>query len=114
MSSFAELGEASRSVRRRMPPGFHPALSLVTGSGLGGLLNSVKRHVTLSYADLPGFARTRVSGHDGQLCLGKLAHKDIVVFSGRVHYYEGHSLEQVIFPVRLAAALGAAVGAIYR
>jgi purine-nucleoside phosphorylase len=84
-----------------------PSVALILGSGLGGLADRVQDAVTLQYADIPGFVPATVAGHRGRLVSGRLGGRNVVVFQGRYHVYEGHDLERVVLPVRTAAALGA-------
>jgi len=83
-----------------------PTLALVLGSGFQPVLEKVEVGASISYAKLPGFAPVGVDGHAGQLIVGRLGGTPVMVFSGRVHYYEGHTLAAVTFPVRVAAASG--------
>jgi purine-nucleoside phosphorylase len=85
-----------------------PAVALILGSGLGGLADRVEDPTAVPYAEIPGFVPTTVASHRGRLIAGRLGSQDVVVFQGRYHVYEGHDLEQVVLPVRTAAALGAA------
>ena len=83
-----------------------PRLALVLGSGFGQVLEGMEIETRIPYAKLPGFPPVGVSGHAGELCLGRLANTPIVVLSGRAHYYEGHSMEGVTLAVRTLASLG--------
>lgn len=80
---------------------------LILGSGLGGLADRVENPSRISYADIPGFARSTVAGHSGQFVVGDLLGVPVAVMQGRVHFYEGHPLWQVGLPVRVAKAMGA-------
>lgn len=85
-----------------------PQVAVVLGSGLGPALgNELRETASLPYTDLPGFPPTAVPGHAGRLILGTLAGVRVVAFSGRVHYYEGHSMDVPALLPRLAHALGA-------
>jgi len=79
---------------------------IVLGSGLGSLAELVENAVRIPYGDIPGFAHSTVSGHAGQLVLGELQGKSVVVMQGRVHFYEGLPLRQVTLPIRVAKSLG--------
>lgn len=83
-----------------------PALGLVLGSGFQSVMARCTVVMEVSFAEIPGFADTNVSGHEGRLVLGYLAKTPVVVLSGRTHFYEGHSMETVTFPIRVLAALG--------
>jgi purine-nucleoside phosphorylase len=84
-----------------------PEVAVILGSGLGGLADRLEGATPLRYEEIPGFAPATVAGHRGRLIAGRLGGKDVVVFQGRFHVYEGHDLETVVLPARLAAALGA-------
>ena len=85
--------------------GFKPDISLTLGSGLGEIADSIEG-IQISYADVPGFVESSVSGHAGKLAIGKLCNKNIIAMQGRFHYYEGIAMETVIYPVRLMKQLG--------
>jgi len=84
-----------------------PALGIVAGSGLGALAGLVEDAVRIPYATIPHALSPTVTGHAGELVLGRLAGLPVAVLSGRVHGYEGHSTDAVVFNVRLVARLGA-------
>jgi purine-nucleoside phosphorylase len=81
-------------------------IGLVLGSGLGMVTENVANKRTIQYWDIPGFPHSNVEGHRGELISGKYGGKDILIFSGRYHYYQGHSLRDVTLPVRVAKRLG--------
>jgi purine-nucleoside phosphorylase len=83
-----------------------PTLGLILGSGFSQLLPTLTEAVRLSYRRIPGLPRPTVTGHTGEVIVGRLAGTPALVFSGRAHYYEGYSLEQVTASVRLLAACG--------
>ncbi len=83
-----------------------PVLGLVLGSGFGATAQALDNVESLPYAALPGFPRPGVSGHAGKLVLGRLAETPVLVLSGRAHYYEGHTLDEVTFAMRVLAAFG--------
>jgi purine-nucleoside phosphorylase len=85
-----------------------PTFGIILGSGLGGLAKKIKVKATIPYEDIPNFPVSTVKGlHAGNLILGELSGKKVVAMEGRVHYYEGYTLEQVTFPIRVMKALGA-------
>lgn len=84
-----------------------PRLLLTLGSGLGGLVDEIEEVCGLRYSEIPGFPVSSVEGHDGRLSFGYLRGVPVAAMHGRVHYYEGYSMEQVVMPVRTAAMLGA-------
>jgi purine-nucleoside phosphorylase len=83
-----------------------PAAGIILGTGLGALVDEVDIEVTIDYSDIPHFPVSTVESHDGKLIFGTLSGKQVVVMQGRFHYYEGYSLAQVTFPVRVMHALG--------
>ncbi|MDQ0161461.1 purine-nucleoside phosphorylase [Bacillus alveayuensis] len=84
----------------------HPEIGLILGSGLGILADEIEKPVKIPYQDIPGFPVSTVEGHAGQLVFGTLKGKTVVAMQGRFHYYEGYSLDQVTFPVRVMKELG--------
>jgi purine-nucleoside phosphorylase len=97
--------DAAAVVRQRAP-GVAPAVAVILGSGLGPAVDGMDVAAELPYQDLPGFPPPSVPGHAGRLVLGTLAGVPVAAFLGRVHYYEGHSMNVVTLPARLAASLG--------
>lgn len=83
-----------------------PQIGLVLGSGLGAFADTLKDAHALSFADIPNFAPSAVQGHAGKLIVGKVGEVVVAAMQGRVHYYEGHSMQQVVFPIRVLKAMG--------
>lgn len=83
-----------------------PEVGIILGSGLGHLADSVQQKQIINSADLPGWPVSTVQGHAGKLVFGKLESKQVMVLQGRVHYYEGYSMDQVTLPVRVMQRLG--------
>ena len=83
-----------------------PAIGMVLGSGLGQLADELDESVVIPYADIPGWPASTVVGHGGNLVVGLLEGKPVVVQQGRAHYYEGYSVQQVTFPIRVMRFLG--------
>lgn len=86
-----------------------PRVGLILGTGLGGLAGQIEAAGQIPYADIPHFPRSTVESHAGQLVLGTLSGVPVAAMEGRFHYYEGYSLQQVTFPVRVMRALGAEI-----
>lgn len=86
-----------------------PQIALVLGSGLGAIVRDIKNPVKISYENIPHFPMASVEGHAGELVLGTLCGRRVVTMSGRFHYYEGHSLADITYPVRVMKFLGAPV-----
>jgi purine-nucleoside phosphorylase len=99
------LDAAADVVRRKAKE--TPAVGLVLGSGLGAFAGSLEGRVAIPYGRIPGFPKlTGVVGHAGEVVLGRVGRTPVAVLSGRVHYYEGHAMSDVVFPARVLARLG--------
>lgn len=83
-----------------------PEAGIILGTGLGGLTREIAIETALPYGDIPNFPVSTVEGHKGQLIFGTLGGKQIVAMQGRFHYYEGWSMQQIVFPIRVMQALG--------
>jgi purine-nucleoside phosphorylase len=83
-----------------------PEACIILGSGLGGLVSAITVEATIPYKSIPHFPVSTVIGHEGNLIFGKISGKPVVVMQGRSHYYEGYTMQQVTFPVRVMKALG--------
>jgi purine-nucleoside phosphorylase len=86
---------------------FQPEYLLILGTGLGQLADEIETEHIISYADIPHFPVSTVESHAGKLIFGKLGGKNVVAMQGRFHYYEGYTMQQIAFPVRVAKAVGA-------
>jgi purine-nucleoside phosphorylase len=113
MSGRVEALAAASMIRERVAAAGYqhldamPVAGIVLGSGLGGLAARVVKAARIPYADIPGFAPSTVHGHAGELVIGELANRPVVLQAGRFHLYEGHSAATAAFPVRVMHALGA-------
>ena len=85
---------------------YTPSFGLILGSGLGNFPDDIDVEFTLPYKDIPNFPQTTVAGHHGNLIFGKIGNKSVVAMQGRFHYYEGYSMQEVTFPVRVMKFLG--------
>ncbi|PLX13971.1 MAG: purine-nucleoside phosphorylase, partial [Marinilabiliales bacterium] len=83
-----------------------PKAGIILGSGLGDLANEIENPLKIPYSDIPNFPVSTVKGHNGNLIFGQLNGVDIVAMRGRFHYYEGYSMEDVTFPIRVLKKLG--------
>ncbi len=83
-----------------------PTTGIILGSGLGGLIDMIEKETEIHYSEIPNFPVSTVQGHDGKLVFGKIGNKQVILMAGRFHYYEGYSMEEVTFPVRVMKALG--------
>ena len=88
---------------------FVPDIALILGSGLGDYADTIKQEAVLEYKDIEGFPVSTVAGHKGRFVFGYVGDVKVVIMQGRVHYYEGYSMEDVVLPVRLMKLMGAKV-----
>ncbi|MCL1906164.1 MAG: purine-nucleoside phosphorylase [Clostridiales bacterium] len=95
--------EAAAYLSARLPKA---DTAVVLGSGLGALAEMLESPIAIPFADIPHFPQATVKGHSGTLYAGNLHGRPLLIMGGRLHFYEGHSLSRVVFPVRLLAALG--------
>ncbi|NNU84082.1 purine-nucleoside phosphorylase [Geobacillus sp. BMUD] len=98
------IEKAARHLRPLMPA--PPKIGLILGSGLGVLADEIEEAVRIPYEEIPGFPVSTVEGHAGRLVYGRLEGATVVAMQGRFHYYEGYSLQEVTFPIRVMKALG--------
>ena len=104
----AQITESAAFIEGRIKT--KPSIGIVLGSGLGGIAEKIEVLERVPFQEIPNFPVSTVSGlHAGNLILGKLAGKEIVAMEGRVHYYEGYTMKQVTFPIRVMRALGAKI-----
>jgi len=106
-SLFEHIQEAAAAVRARWVG--KPVAGIILGTGLGNLTEDIAAEAVIPYEQIPHFPRSTAPGHKGQLVCGTLAGKPVVAMEGRLHFYEGWTLQQVTFPVRVMKALGAPV-----
>lgn len=105
LHTAAAIAEAAAVVRARF--GRKPDAAIILGTGLGRLAHDIHADVVIEYGDIPNFPLSTVESHAGRLLCGTLGGKTVVAMQGRFHRYEGYSLQQVTFPVRVLRALGA-------
>ena len=101
---YARAEQAAQTIRARAT--IEPRIALVLGSGLGDFGNEFQDSVGVPYQEIPGFPTSTVEGHAGRLVIGKVENVPVLAMQGRVHFYEGYSLEEVTFPVRTFKLLG--------
>ncbi len=101
---YNQIQEAVEFIKTKTE--FQPASGIILGTGLGNLTDDIEIEVVIDYADIPHFPVSTVQSHKGKLIFGKLAGKSIVAMAGRFHYYEGYTMKQVTFPVRVMKFLG--------
>jgi purine-nucleoside phosphorylase len=103
--SFEAAQRAAAVIQERCP--VRPEIAIVLGTGLGGLAKRIENPCVIPYTDIPGFPAATVESHAGRLLCGTLCGRSVVAMQGRFHRYEGYSLQQVTFPVRVLRTLGA-------
>jgi len=103
---YARAEHAARTIRARAKADEAARVAIVLGSGLGGFVDQFSEAVTIPYSEIPGFVTSTAEGHAGRLVIGKVDHVPVIAMQGRVHFYEGYSLEEVTFPVRVFKLLG--------
>ena len=114
-----KLKESVKYIKKKTKS--NPKIAVILGSGLSNIQNQLKNIVSIPYGKIPHFKQSTVEGHNGQLIFGKLNSTDVMLMSGRLHYYEGYSMQDITYPVRFMKCLGiekliitCAVGAINR
>ena len=101
---YEKIKETASWLRERMPNA--PTTAIVLGSGLGELAKRLERLKSFPYSEIPNFPVSTVEGHAGQLIFGRLGGVDVMAMEGRFHYYEGYTMQEVTFPIRVMKALG--------
>ncbi len=99
-----KIQETAAFIKNKMTTA--PKTAIILGTGLGSLINDISDKYEINYKDIPNFPVSTVEGHSGKLIFGKLGGKDIMAMQGRFHYYEGYSMKEVTFPVRVMKELG--------
>jgi len=102
--SLEQIDEAADTIRKQI--NIQPVVGIILGSGLNGLADSVKEAVYISYNTLPYFPVSTVEGHVGRFVIGELEGKPVLIMQGRIHYYEGYTMDQITLPVRVMQRLG--------
>ena len=101
---FEQVQEAAAYVRERI--GEEPRIGIILGSGLGGIAEVIEDKHVIPYGDIPHFVCSTAPGHKGQFVAGRFGGKPVICMQGRLHFYEGHALSDIIFPVRVMKLLG--------
>ena len=99
-----KIQETAEFLRGKMTTA--PKTAIILGTGLGSLVNEITDKYEIEYKDIPNFPLSTVEGHSGKLIFGKLGNKEIMAMQGRFHFYEGYSMKEVTFPVRVMRELG--------
>lgn len=100
-----EINQSLEYIRNQIKD-FRPQIGIILGTGLAGLVEEIEVTKSLMYAHIPNFPISTVEFHSGRLIFGTLNGKKVVVMQGRLHYYEGYSMQQITFPVRVLKQLG--------
>jgi purine-nucleoside phosphorylase len=98
------INETVSYLRSRLK--FSPEIGIILGSGLGGMVRHIDITHTIPFEDIPGFQPSTIEGHNGKLIFGYIGNRSIIAMQGRYHYYEGHGMKQITFPVRVFKFLG--------
>jgi len=107
MSEFinlSQIDEAAQEVRERID--IQPRIGMILGSGLGRLAEAVETAVIISYGEIPSWPISTVEGHQGRLVIGTLEKQPVLIMQGRSHFYEGYSMSEIGFPIRVMQRLG--------
>ena len=105
MSNLLEkINETTSFLKEKI--NIEPEIGLILGSGLGTLANEIKNETIIEYENIPNFPVSTVEGHEGRLVIGELEGKKVIAMQGRFHYYEGYSMKDITFPVRIMKSLG--------
>jgi purine-nucleoside phosphorylase len=102
--TLKQIDETKQIISKQI--NLQPKIGIILGSGLGSLADSVQRPTVIPYPELPNWPVSTVIGHQGALVIGELAGQDVIIMKGRAHFYEGYSMQQVTFPVRVMQRLG--------
>ena len=104
---FARIENCLKQIREKTD--FVPKAAVILGSGLGGFAEKIKVSAEISYGDIKGFPVSTVAGHEGKFIFGYIGETPVATMQGRVHFYEGYDMDEVVLPIRLLKLLGAEV-----
>ena len=102
---YQSIQETVQYIKQRTS-NFEPEIGIVLGTGLGGLVTEIEVEFSLMYSNIPNFPISTLEFHSGKLIFGTLNGKKVIAMQGRLHYYEGYSMQQITFPIRVMKALG--------
>lgn len=103
-SFYEKVSESADYIRQHIP--FLPTCGIILGSGLGGLVDAMEDTHVIAYKDIPHFPQSSVSGHAGNLLIGKIGSQIVAAMQGRFHYYEGFTMKEVTYPIYVMKLLG--------
>jgi purine-nucleoside phosphorylase len=104
MDLLRKINETLEVIRQKTPETY--SIGIILGTGLGGLVKEIDIDIEIDYSDLPHFPLSTVESHQGKLIFGKIGKKKVVAMQGRFHFYEGYSMQQITYPVRVMKFLG--------
>ena len=102
--TLTQIDQAAEAIRQRITT--QPKIAMILGSGLGSLAEAVQNPTIIPYSDIPNWPVSTVWGHEGSLVVGQFRGQDVIVMQGRVHYYEGYTMDEVTLPIRVMQRLG--------
>jgi len=101
---YDQIQEATQFIKSKWAG--KPSIGIVLGTGLGALASDIQAEAAISYGEIPHFPHSTVQSHAGRLVCGQLGGKTVMAMEGRVHFYEGYSMQSITFPIRVMKALG--------
>lgn len=104
MGLLENLNESKKFIETKSD--LKPEIGLILGSGLSSIADATAESVRIPFSEIPHFAKSTIEGHRGELVIGRLSDKNVMIMAGRLHFYEGHTLKDVTYPVRLMKHLG--------
>jgi purine-nucleoside phosphorylase len=104
---YSKLKETAKNISEKI--NFKPKVALILGSGLGAVADEIETVAVVNYSDIDGFPQSTVQGHKGRFVFGYIEKTPVVIMQGRVHFYEGYSMQEVVLPTRLMRLLGAEI-----
>ena len=105
MGLIEKLDESKKFIGSKT--GVKPEVALILGSGLSSISDGVSDAVRIPFGEIPHFAKSTVEGHKGELVIGSLSGRNVMIMAGRIHFYEGHTMKDITYPERLMKHLGA-------
>lgn len=105
MPEYERICQCVEAIRKLTS--FQPEIALVLGSGLGDVADSIEIETIIDYKQIPNFPLSTVDSHKGRFVFGRMGERNVICMQGRVHYYEGYSMEDVVLPIRVMGMLGA-------
>lgn len=100
------LEQTTNFIKEKIGKNYSPKIALILGSGLGALADEISNPIKIKYHEIPAFRQSSIDGHVGQLVIGKLQNKDVIIMQGRIHFYEGYNIQDIVFPVKVMRKLG--------